>query len=278
MPQLLRWQGRTQAFVERCDGLQLTMVRIPAGGFLMGSPAHEPERNEREGPQQWVTLPEFLMAQSPITQAQWRVVAGWEAKPGERWGRDLNPDPSRFGEDSYSDQCPVEQVSWQDAMEFCSRLSQRTGRSYTLPSEAQWEYACRAGSDTPFAFGATLTAELASYNRQQTTPVGMFPANAWGLQDLHGNVWEWCLDRWHDSYEGAPTDGSAWQEPSDSDEERRVLRGGSWFGIPRICRSACRNHNQPDIASSDVGFRVVCLPQGPSLNAETLNPSTLAVS
>jgi formylglycine-generating enzyme required for sulfatase activity len=106
----------------------------------------------------------------------------------------------------------------------------------------------------------------------------MFPANAWGLQDLHGNVWEWCLDRWHDSYEGAPTDGSAWQEPSDSDEERRVLRGGSWFGIPRICRSACRNHNQPDIASSDVGFRVVCLPQGPSLNAETLNPSTLAVS
>jgi formylglycine-generating enzyme required for sulfatase activity len=291
MPKLLRWQGRTQAFVERCDGLQLPMVRIPAGGFLMGSPAHEPERDEREGPQQWVTLPEFLMAQTPITQAQWRVVAVWEAKPGERWGRDLNPDPSSFGKHPDSDQRPVEQVSWHDAMELCSRLSQRTGRHYTLPSEAQWEYACRAGSTTPFHFGSTITTELANYDgdgtygdgpegefRQQTTPVGMFPPNAWGLQDMHGNVWEWCLDRWHDSYEGAPTDGSAWQEPSDRDEERRMLRGGSWFIYPWACRSAYRVHCQPVRAHYYNGLRVVCLPQGPSLNAETLNPSTLAVS
>jgi formylglycine-generating enzyme required for sulfatase activity len=174
----------------------------------------------------------------------------------------------------------VEQVSWLDAMEFCHRLSQRTGRHYTLPSEAQWEYACRAGTATPFAFGATLTAELANYDantsyvdgpkgeyRQQTTPVGMFPANAWGLQDMHGNVYEWCLDHWHASYEGAPADGSAWLKPSATDEEERLLRGGSWYNGPRNCRSAYRDRLLPVIASYHVGFRVVCLPQGPSLNA-----------
>jgi formylglycine-generating enzyme required for sulfatase activity len=192
-----------------------------------------------------------------------------------------------------TDQRPVELVSWFDAMEFCSRLSQRTGRTYTLPSEAQWEYACRAGTDTPFHFGKTITTELANYDgnftyadgskgiyREQTTPVGMFPANAWGLQDMYGNVWEWCLDHWHDSYEEAPTDGSAWLKPSEynnkvttkggndnaSDEERRLLRGGSWFGLPGYCRSAYRNLIQPDLADGLVGLRVVCLPQGPSLN------------
>jgi formylglycine-generating enzyme required for sulfatase activity len=124
---------------------------------------------------------------------------------------------------------PVEQVSWHDAMEFCSRLSQSTGRYYILPSEAQWEYACRAGTTTPLAFGETLSDELANYDahttygsgmrgqyRQQTTTVKRFPANAWGLQDMHGNVWEWCLDHWHDSYEGAPTDGSAWLNSTET--------------------------------------------------------------
>jgi formylglycine-generating enzyme required for sulfatase activity len=220
------------------------------------------------------------MAQSPITQAQWRQVAGWQEREAERWGRELNPNPSDFGDQADSDQRPVEQVSWHDAMEFCNRLSQRTGRYYTLPSEAQWEYACRAGSTTPFAFGATLSAELANYDatitygdgpkgeyRQQTTPVGMFPANAWGLHDMHGTVWEWCLDHWHDSYEGAPSDGSAWLTPSASEEERRLLRGGSWSSLPRNCRSAYRNRYLPDFAFNYVGFRVVCLPQGPSLNA-----------
>jgi formylglycine-generating enzyme required for sulfatase activity len=129
-----------------------------------------------------------------------------------------------------------------------------------------------------------ITSELANYdgtytygngptgkNRKQTTPVGMFPANAWGLQDMHGNVWEWCLDDWHGSYEGAPVDGSAWVDGAEGKspkvkEEIKLLRGGSWNGNPRNCRSACRNHNQPDYASNFIGFRVVCLPQGPSLN------------
>jgi formylglycine-generating enzyme required for sulfatase activity len=193
----------------------------------------------------------------------------------------------------HSDQRPVENVSWHDAMEFCNRLSQRTGRHYTLPSEAQWEYACRAGSTTPFHFGATITPDLANYDgnityangpkgeyRKQTTPVRMFPANAWGLHDMHGNVLEWCLDQWHASYEGAPADGNAWlstTEPteqttrdtgndSDTEEGRRLLRGGSWLINPWFCRSATRHRRRPVSASYVVGFRVVCLPQGPSLN------------
>jgi formylglycine-generating enzyme required for sulfatase activity len=170
-------------------------------------------------------------------------------------------------------------VSWLDVSEFCNRLSQRTGRHYTLPSEAQWEYACRAGTSSPFHFGATITSALVNYDgnatyadgpkgvyRRQTTPVGMFPANAWGLYDMHGNVWEWCLDHWHESYEGAPTDGSAWLNDSDSDEGTQLLRGGSWLNNPRNCRSALRDLNRPDNANNYVGFRVVCLPQGPSLN------------
>jgi formylglycine-generating enzyme required for sulfatase activity len=260
-------------------GVSLRLIQVPAGQFLMGSPADEPQRFEDEGPQHRVRLPGFLMAQMPITQAQWRQVASWQERKPERWGRQLNPNPSRFSKQADSDQRPVEQVSWLDAMEFCHRLSQRTGRHYTLPSEAQWEYACRAGTTTAFAFGATLSAELANYDatttygdgpkgeyREQTTPVGMFAANAWGLHDMHGNVWEWCLDHWHDSYEGAPSDGSAWLKPSASEEERRLLRGGSWFDSPRYCRSAYRARLRPVLASVYVGFRVVCLPQGPSLN------------
>ena len=187
----------------------------------------------------------------------------------------------------------MDNVSWHEAIEFCSRLSQRADRHYTLPSEAQWEYACRAGSIKPFHFGPTITPELATYNgsytygdgpkgeyREQTTPVGVFPANSWGLHDMHGNVWEWCLDHWHDSYDGAPPDGSDWlntTEPtkkttiekgndSDTEEESRLLRGGSWDSLPRDCRSAPRGRLRPDYASGSVGFRVVCLPQGPSLN------------
>jgi formylglycine-generating enzyme required for sulfatase activity len=277
------------------EALALTMVQIPAGGFLMGSPPEEPDRQGDEGPQHEVDLESFFISQTPITQAQWREVALWQALEGERWGRELKPNPSRFqsregkgearllaGETRTANR-PVEKVSWHDAMEFCNRLSQRTGRHYTLPSEAQWEYACRAGTSTPFHVGETITPELANYDgtytyangpkgeyRQQTTPVGMFPANAWGLQDMHGNVWEWCLDHWHENYEGAPRDGSAWldaQECNDKDDSTtRLLRGGSWSYFPRGCRSACRYHDQPDDANSDVGFRVVCLPQGPSLN------------
>jgi formylglycine-generating enzyme required for sulfatase activity len=260
-------------------GVSLRLIQVPVGEFLMGSAADEPQRSEYGGPQHLVQLQGFFMGQTPITQSQWREVASWQPQGAERWGRELNPNPSRFSDQADSDLRPVEQVSWHDAMEFCHRLSQRMGRHYTLPSEAQWEYACRAGTTTPFTFGATLTDQLANYNasftygdgpkgeyRKQTTPVGMFPANAWGLHDMHGNVWEWCLDHWHRSYAGAPSDGSAWLTPSASEEERRLLRGGSWDGNPGYCRSAYRFHNQPDDAYSFVGFRVVCLPQGPSLN------------
>ena len=193
-----------------------------------------------------------------------------------------------FPGEANTDLRPVERVSWLEAIEFCSRLSQRTGRHYTLPSEAQWEYACRAGTTKAFHFGETITPDLANYDgtstyadgskgeiRKHTTPVGMFPANAWGLQDLHGNVWEWCLDQWHHSYEGAPADGSAWLNPaepnnkvttkkgnnSDSEHLSRLRRGGSWGILPRICRSASRYYNPPDNRFSGIGFRVCCLPQ-----------------
>ena len=278
--------------------LALTLVEIPAGSFLMGSPPEEPERLDDEGPQHEVKLASFFMSHTPITQAQWREVAGWQPLPAERWGQDLNPDPSHFynregqaeGEvrlfeaEANTDNRPVENVSWLDAMEFCNRLSQRTGRSYTLPSEAQWEYACRAGTTTPFHFGDMISPELANYDgnyayadgpkgiyREQTTPVGMFPANAWGLHDMHGNVWEWCLDEWNHSYEGAPTDGRAWVDAAEGEKSKesamnKLLRGGSWYDGPGDCCSAYRFLNQPVLADYVVGFRVVCLPQDPSLN------------
>jgi formylglycine-generating enzyme required for sulfatase activity len=165
----------------------------------------------------------------------------------------------------------VEQVSWKEAMEFCRRLSVRTGRNYTLPSESQWEYACRVGTTTAFSFGETLTPELANYNgnntyvsgpkgvyRQKTAEVGSFPANGWGLHDMHGNVWEWCLDSWHGTYKGAPPDGSAWTTDGGAN---RLLRGGSWDDFPRYCRSACRNVALPVDRYDGFGFRVCCLPQ-----------------
>ena len=300
---LLRHPAQTQGFREPLEqeplenAIALTMLWIPSGRFWMGSPAQEPDREDDEGPLHLVQLEGFFMGQAPITQAQWREVAGWQPRDGESWGRELQLNPSYFhagyGEkggnarllagELNTDQRPVEQVSWEDAIEFCNRLSQRTGRHYSLPSEAQWEYACRAGSSTPFNFGETINTELANYNgnhaygdfpkgkyRKQTTPVGMFPANAWGLRDMHGNVWEWCLDQWHDNYEGAPKDGSAWV---DADTTRadvnkddrlisRLLRGGSWFSLPGSCRSAFRLHHRPGLVISYVGLRVVCLPQG----------------
>jgi formylglycine-generating enzyme required for sulfatase activity len=267
-----RWMfDHQEVRVQACDvdlgeGESLRLIQIPAGDFLMGSPANEPERSDDEGPQHRVRLAGFLLGQTPVTQGQWGVVARWP-----KLELDLSPDPSRFK----GARRPVEQVSWEQAMEFCHRLSQRTDLPFALPSEAQWEYACRAGSTTPFAFGDTITPELANYAgcysyangpqgeyRQETSQVGMFAANGWGLYDMHGNVSEWCLDTWHGSYEGAPTDGSPWLTGTDS---RKLLRGGSWVGFPGSCRSAFRSHYRPVYAFGLVGFRVVCLPQGPSL-------------
>ena len=247
------------------DGMALTLVAIPAGSFWMGSPRGEEGRSDNEGPQHRVNLDGFWMGQTPITQAQWRRVMG--------------TNPSQFqGLRVDCEQRPVEQVIWNDAMAFCDKLSQRTGRFYSLPSEAQWEYACRAGTSSPFHFGGTLISELANFDATQgygeappggrrgvTSASGLFPANGWGLHDLHGNVWEWCLNAWHDFYRRAPDDGRA-RVSEDSQEARRLLRGGSWNNFPRYCRSAYRNHYQSVNANNFVGFRVVCLPQGPSLN------------
>ena len=269
------------------------MVRIPAGSFQMGSAEQEPGRHANEGPLHTVTLAEFLIGQTPITQAQWRAVAHWQERPEERWGRELNLEPAKFqGEDARllagettTDERPVERVSWLEAIEFCSRLSQRTKRTYTLPSEAQWEYACRAGTSTAYCFGAIIYSDLANFRgtdasrfnsptpdphplfREQTTPVGMFPANPWGLYDMHGNVWEWCLDSVRSSYEGGPYDGSAWEDPQASKELRKRSRGGSWAMPPGFCRSAFRSPPKADVADGpydDMGFRVICLPRSVS--------------
>jgi formylglycine-generating enzyme required for sulfatase activity len=191
--------------------------------------------------------------------------------------RSLDADPSRFK----GDQNPVEAVSWNDAQEFCARLSQHTRRFYRLPTEAEWEYACRAGTTTPFHFGETITTDLANYRgmddeslgwsgsygdgpkgeyRQQTTPVDRFEiANAFGLCEMHGNVWEWCEDHWHGSYKGAPVDGSAWVDPDAAEDASRLLRGGSWYDNPRYCRSASRNFIVAGSRDDTYGFRVVCV-------------------
>ncbi|MBE9070595.1 formylglycine-generating enzyme family protein, partial [Leptolyngbya cf. ectocarpi LEGE 11479] len=193
------------------------------------------------------------------------------------------PDPSRFSDDNH----PVERVNWHAATEFCARLRQHTGRPYRLPTEAEWEYACRANTTTPFHFGPILTTDLANYRsttdwstgdnhysgtynggpqgifREQTTPVGSFDvANAFGLYDMHGNVWEWCQDLWHPNYKGAPTDGSAWTTGNsvwtDGDNIYRVLRGGSWINGPADCRSARRMNSTPDTRVNYYGFRIAC--------------------
>jgi formylglycine-generating enzyme required for sulfatase activity len=248
-----REQKQAWQFVETLGEVGLEMVSIPGGSFLMGSPENEPERYDNESPQHSVSVSSFFMGKYPITQAQWRIVAEFE-----QVNRSLNPDPSRFK----GDDRPVENVSWLEAVEFCERLnrfvevrlSRFTGKEYRLPTEAEWEYACRAGTQIPFHFGETITTDLASYDgnyaygegvkgqyREKTTPVGSFKvANSFGLYDMHGNVWEWCQDHWHKSYAGAPIDGSAWIDPDRDEEASRVLRGGSWINDPGGCRSATR--------------------------------------
>ncbi|MBD1886462.1 caspase, EACC1-associated type [Microcoleus vaginatus] len=249
------------------NGVLLEMVKIRSGTFQMGSPENQGIDNEK--PQHSVTVPAFLMGKYPVTQAQWRSVA---ALP--RMKIPLNPDPAYFKGDNR----PVEQVSWLGAVEFCQRLSVATGHPYRLPSEAEWEYACRSGTTTEFYFGETITTDLANYRgtdreyegktysgsygagpkgiyREQTTDVGIFPPNAYGLYDIHGNVWEWCLDHWHDNFREAPTDGSAWVAGGNSD--LRLIRGGSWNYGPALCRAALRLNYHPVDRYYNLGFRVL---------------------
>jgi formylglycine-generating enzyme required for sulfatase activity len=238
------------------DRVVLEMVSIPSGKFQMGA-AKDEASQEEERPQRIVNIKSFFLGKYPITQAQWKVVANLP-----KINRDINPEPSNFK----GDNLPVEQVSWHHAQEFCQRLSRETGRTYRLPSEAEWEYACRAKTSTPFYFGKKITTHLANYcgenkdinsvYHQQTTEVGTFPANSFGLYDMHGLVWEWCADYDHDDYHGAPSDGSAWLD--DGNEEYRILRGGSWNSSPNLCRSASRFSENASVTDKEFGFRVVC--------------------
>jgi formylglycine-generating enzyme required for sulfatase activity/tRNA A-37 threonylcarbamoyl transferase component Bud32 len=253
-----------QYFESAGEGASIAMVAVPAGAFTLGSPEDEDGRDESEGPALRVEVERLFVSRSPITQAQWRAVA--TALPRVRI--DLPADPSRFK----GDDRPVETVSWLEAREFCERLSENAGREYRLPSEAEWEYACRAGTETPFAFGDSLTIEVANVDgsfaygdvaaadgRTESTPVeSCGVANRFGLYDVHGNVWEWTEDRWHETLDGAPSDGSAWLEGGEPTV--RVVRGGSWRSIPHDARSAKRFSYLEAGRRDDVSFRIVMAP------------------
>ena len=232
------------------NGVSLEMVHIPGGTFIMGSPENEEGYDKSQSPQHQVTVPAFFMSKYPITQKQWRVVA---ALP--KININLELEPSYF----QGDDLPVEGVSWYDTQEFCARLSQKTNKAYRLPSEAEWEYACRGGTTTAFYFGKTISPELANYDSKyqgKTTEVGKFPANPFGLHDMCGNVWEWCEDGWHEDYINAPGDGSVWLNNSNN---RRVLRGGSWFIPSENCRSSFRFYADAGFFGCNLfSFRVLC--------------------
>ena len=230
-------------------GVKLRLILIPAGKFQMGSPEDEEDREDDEVQHEVTVTQPFYMGVHEVTQEQYERIVG--------------TNPSDFkGKGN-----PVEEVSWEDATAFCKKLSSKTGRTVRLPTEAQWEYACRAGTSAPFHTGGTISTDEANYDgnstygsgrkgvyREKTVPVGSFQANAFGLYDMHGNVWEWCRD-WYGPYANAnvrdpqgPASGSV-----------RVLRGGSWFNTPRICRSAYRCGNTPDLRNYNLGFRVVAV-------------------
>jgi formylglycine-generating enzyme required for sulfatase activity len=234
------------------NGVTLEMVQIPGGTFTMGSPPEEAGRFSNESPQLEVKVPGFFMGQYEVTQAQYQAIMG--------------TNPSNFK----GEKRPVKSVSWDDAVEFCKKLSQKTGRIYRLPSEAEWEYACRAGTTTPFYFGEIITTDLVNYNdnypygsapkgeyQGQTTDVGKFRANSFGLYDMCGNVWEWCQDVYNDNYIGAPTDGSPWLDGTNNNI--KVSRGGSWVNSAQGGRSAYRLHDARDFSGYDVGCRVVAV-------------------
>ncbi|TVR14444.1 MAG: serine/threonine protein kinase [Phormidium sp. GEM2.Bin31] len=276
-----RQSGKSRQWVQPLlNGVTLEMVEIPEGSFLMGAPEEEEQAENDEYPQHLVTIPRLLMGKHLITQAQWLIVAELP-----QIYRSLELEPSWFRGDTF----PVEQISWYDSIEFCARLSQATGRNYRLPSEAEWEYACRAGTTTPFSCGDTLSTDLANYDgtstyglgqpgayRQTTTPVGSFPPNPFGLYDMHGNLREWCLDNWRENYLKVPRNGDPclsqrnppqssrnWQDCLSKMLEEthdKLLRGGSWDSLAKECRCAYRHWFAPQNRSSSIGFRICCSP------------------
>jgi formylglycine-generating enzyme required for sulfatase activity len=244
--------------VSLAPGVEMKFAYIPPGSFFMGSPESEEGRSDNEGPQHRVTLEKgFYLGIYPVTQAQWQAVMG--------------NNPSHF----QGENLPVEMVSWVECVEFCRKLSERDGHLYRLPTEAEWEYACRAGTTTPFAFGETITTDQVNYDgnypdgggkkgvsRQRTTPVGSFPANAWGLFDMHGNVWNWCHD-WFDARSYTRNPSNAALRPHGG--LVRVNRGGSWHSPAWRCRSAFRGNCGPTSGSNRLGFRVAL---GPSVQGK----------
>jgi eukaryotic-like serine/threonine-protein kinase len=251
-----RPQARIEIFDEELSkGNFLTMVKIPAGKFMMGSPAKEEGQDNHEQPQHLVNVPEFYLGETQITQAQWNAIF-----------------PERATKVSENSRLPINSISWLDAIEFCERLSQKTGRKYRLPSESEWEYACRGKTTNPFAYGDTILPEIVNYNaehpyqqaakgtcRQKTTSVRTFYPNLFGLYDMHGNLWEWCLDEWFPDYTGAPTDGTARGNIyTRGDDLLKVVRGGSWFTYASNCRAASRSSLFASFRHHHYGFRVVC--------------------
>jgi formylglycine-generating enzyme required for sulfatase activity len=230
------------------NGVTLEMALVPSGSFLMGSPSNELESYSDESPQHEVKITEeFYLGKYLVTQEQWEAIMG--------------ENPSYFKKGK---KYPVDSVSWNDCQEFIKKLNAQTGKKYRLPSEAEWEYACRAGTKTPFYYGETISTEQANYDgnyvygggkkgkyRKETTEVGSFPGNGFGLYDMHGNLWEWCEDDWEANYKTART-----QEPYKCTSNGKVLRGGSWVSLPWFCRSANRLRYDADYSDNGRGFRL----------------------
>ncbi len=257
------------------NGVTLDMVKITGSSFQMGARKGEEGASDDEFPQHPVTVKDFWMGKFAVTQEQWKAIA----HPSNKVNLDLKESPAHC----QGKNLPIEQVSWHEAKEFCDRLSKKTGRTFALPTEAQWEYACRAGTATPFHFGETITTNVANFRGtdwefngttypgnyakapkgkycEKIMSVDSFDSNAFGLYNMHGNVWEWCLDPYHSNYDGAPKDDRIWDASNDSGSNLRLMRGGSWGLNPGHCRSAARGHCDPMLQNYGIGFRVVCLP------------------
>ncbi|MBI5154387.1 formylglycine-generating enzyme family protein [Candidatus Poribacteria bacterium] len=244
--------GRRECLIDLAGKASLKLLEIPAGRFRMGSPEDEYEREDDEGPQTEVELTHtYWLGETEITQAQWEAVMG--ANPSNFRGAAL----------------PVDQVSWADARAFCERLSERTGLRFDLPTEAQWEHACRAGTQTRYSFGEAISGNQLNHDGRysfgstktggtsKTTPAKTFPPNALGLFDMHGNVWEWCAD-WYGPYSGGTV--TDWTQPATGTE--RVIRGGAWSSLRKHTRSAARGRRPPETRRYNIGLRV-CLPEMP---------------
>jgi len=272
--ELEKKQGKAPYIREELgDRIFLDLVRIPAGKFIMGVSSEERqavlenvkrhgfnvENNEKwldsATPQHEVKVSAFWMGKYTVTNAQWFAVM--ETKPADQCNAKFQGEKQ-----------PVVGVSWVNCREFCERLSNKLGKNIRLPSEAEWEYACRANTTTPFHFGETITSDLVNCDgnfpygdapkgeyRSKTVDVDSFNPNSWGLYQMHGNVWEWCSDRWHENYKGAPQDGSSWE--TGTVDNLRALRGGSWYNNAINCRSANRDRNSADLRNGNIGFRLV---------------------